>query len=92
MTFNFEKASEYFKADKIRELSLDNDGLRFLKLRSISRSDIMSEFAENLNLDISDIPKKKLLEFLFNSKISNEEIEELINQFHFESRNNRIEE
>ena len=59
MSYNFENAIKFFKEDKIRELSLDSEGLRFLKRRSISRSDIMLQFANSLNLKADEIPKKK---------------------------------
>jgi len=91
MSYNFENAIKFFKEDKIRELSLDSEGLRFLKLRSISRSDIMLQFANSLNLKADEIPKKKLLEFLFKSKISANEIDEFIKKFHSKNRIERIE-
>ena len=56
--FDFNKAINFFKSDKIKELSESKTGLRFLKLRSISRSDIMFKFCSELKLDITNIPKK----------------------------------
>ncbi len=88
--FDFNKAINFFKSDKIKELSESKTGLRFLKLRSISRSDIMVKFCSELKLDITNIPKKKLLEFLFNSKIEDKQIENLIKKFYSEERKERL--
>ncbi len=36
MSYSFNQAARDFNEDKIRELSLDQNGVRFLKLRSLS--------------------------------------------------------
>ena len=50
----------------------------------------MLQFADSLNLKVDKVPKK-LLEFLFNSHISDNEIDKFIKKFHSKNRISRIE-
>lgn len=58
MSLNFELAEKLFKQDKINELAITKDGLRFLKIRSFSRSEYLEAFAKDIHLALPD--KKKL--------------------------------
>lgn len=81
MAYSFENALADFKDDKINQLANDEHGLRFLKLRSLSRSQHMTTLAENCDLDIGNLPNKNLLRELFHSDdVTNELIHKTINQ------------
>jgi len=86
MPYDFNQAKTAFKADKINELSLDPDGLRFLKLRSLSRSEFMERLAKDCSLALPSAKGDKLLRFLFNSEITNDQIENTINAIYAEER------
>lgn len=76
MSFTFKQALEAFKNDKIRELGNDPAGQRFLKLRSMSRKDLMERLFQSVNLPIPNKPSKFWLQLLFNSRIPNKKIEQ----------------
>lgn len=47
---NFDRAQALFRNEKIRELSEDQDGLRFLKLRSLSRREYLEQLFQAADL------------------------------------------
>ncbi|RKU14476.1 hypothetical protein C6501_08145 [Candidatus Poribacteria bacterium] len=47
---NFSTAVNLFKNDKIRELSITDEGMRFLKLRSLSRKEHL-DYLEKVDQD-----------------------------------------
>ncbi len=90
MPYNFQAAEKAFKDDKISRLAEDDDGFRFLSLRSLSRSEYMRELASSCGLDVNDTPAKKLLQALFESSyISTEQIENTINLIYARERRTR---
>lgn len=86
MPYTFEQAMQAFKNDEIRDLSLDNRGLRFLKLRSLSRTPLMQRVAQVSGLNIENVSTRQLLKFLFESNISMEQINTQIMSFYQEDR------
>lgn len=74
MPYTFEQAKRAFTSDRIRELSLDQSGLRFLKLKSLSRTPLMQRMADKLSLNIDGIPARELLQFLFESDVTDDQI------------------
>lgn len=83
---NFQTATNLFKTDRIKELSEDTDGRRFLKLRSLSRRDIMEEFAQELQIDISRISARDILKKLFEADISEEAVHAFIRKKFLQER------
>jgi hypothetical protein len=86
---DFQTASNLFKNDKIKELSEDSDGLRFLKLRSLSRRETVEEFARELGIDIADVPARDILKTLFEAEIDEDQIESFIRRKFAEERTRR---
>ena len=78
MTRTFDQANSDFKNDKIRELSQDLDGLRFLKLRSLSRTEYMDRLAEDCDLTHPNLRGVRLLRFLYESNITNQQLDQTI--------------
>lgn len=89
MPYDFDQAKDAFRDDKIRELSQDADGLRFLKLRSLSRTQHMERLAADWNLSHPSLRRDSLLSFLYNSDITTEQIEQTINAIYTEERSER---
>lgn len=50
--FDFNTAVNLFKNDKIRELSATAEGMRFLKLRSLSRKEHLDYLINEFEIDI----------------------------------------
>lgn len=86
MPYTFEQAKRQFRNDKIRELSLDPEGLRFLKLRSLSRTEYMERLANDYNLPHSGLRGERLLRFLYESDVTLSQIEQAINVIYSEER------
>lgn len=90
MPYTFDQAKSSFKDDKIRKLSQDPDGLRFLKLRSLSRKAYMQRLAEDCNLDHTGLGVDRLLQFLYESNITIQQIEHTINAIYTDERTERL--
>lgn len=83
---NFQTASNLFKNDLINKLAEDRDGLRFLKLRSLSRRDKLEQLAEEVGLNISRTPSSDLLKKLYDSRITEKKTESFIRRKFLEER------
>ena len=90
MPFTFQEADRAFRGNRIRELYTDPDGLRFLKLRSMSRKEYMLRLVEESGVHI-DAPPRELLRFLFESRIDIRQIERTIINIFREERGQRRE-
>jgi len=65
-------------------------GTLFLKLRSLSRTNLLQELADELNIDVSNVNNKELFEFIFCSSILDEQkIDEFIRKKYSKERKNR---
>lgn len=92
MSYTFKQATRAFKNDKIRELSQDATGYRFLLLRSFSRSAAMRRLASSCNIDLSGIPAKDILQHLFEHPvITEDQIQTTIRDIYAEQRAQRRE-
>lgn len=69
MSYTFNTANKAFKADEIAELASDDQGLRFLKLRSLSRSEYLRDLATSCGVDIAATPARQLLQTLYDSTV-----------------------
>ncbi|GAJ17839.1 unnamed protein product, partial [marine sediment metagenome] len=82
MSYTFEQALHAFKNDKIRELSQDEMGLRFLKLRSLSRREQMNRLLLDHGNLLPDLRGNDYLRHIFDSDITDEQIEQTINSIY----------
>ncbi len=89
MPLTFDEAKSALKNDKIRQLSWDPDGLRFLKLRSLSRREYMERLAKDYGLTCPELRSDSLLRFLYESELTSEQIERTINAIYSEERAQR---
>ncbi len=85
----FKDALINFKNDNVRELSLSDGGMRFLKLRSLSRKDQMGYLIEKASLDFSGIESKGWLKKLYESNITCQMIDDAIQELYVSEREDR---
>lgn len=65
-------------------------GNYFLKLRSLSRTEILRQFAHRANIDIQNIPGNQLFEYLFCENIPESAIDNFIKEIYQQERAERI--
>jgi len=71
---SFEELVKLFNNNKFDEIENDKKGVRFLKLRSISRKDTIVEIAMQNKLVIDDLTANKIFKLVFNSEIITNEL------------------
>jgi len=65
-------------------------GNYFLKLRSLSRTEILRQLAQKTNIDIQNIQGRQLFEYLFCQNIPEKTIDDYIREIYQQERNERI--
>ena len=89
---NFKQLDKCFRGNDFPSIENDSRGIRFLKLRSMSRKDTMEEFAELHDIDLSELKSKEYFAHLFElEQISDDEINDFINSQYGTERAERIE-
>ena len=88
---DFQLLKNYYDKDDFVNLLNHRDGIRFLKLRSISRSNIIREFAEQVGEDVSKKATQLLEEIFTNKNISEAKIENFIKNLYQRNREGRKE-
>lgn len=78
MPYTYQQADRVFKNDGIRELGLDPDGMRFLKLRSLSRKEHLNRLIEDHGLAIPDGKPTARLKAVFESRVTDAQIDTTI--------------
>jgi len=86
----FRKLKRYYQENDFEKIFEHKIGIYFLKMRSISRSNILRELADRLEINVSGINGRELFEFMFCKNISNEEIDDFIKQIYDRERKERI--
>ena len=88
---NFTQLDKCFRNNDFPSIENDNRGIRFLKLRSMSRKDTMEEFCGIHDIDISQLKSKEYFEHIFNLvQITDTQINDFINVKYQEERATRI--
>lgn len=73
------------------ELIINHElGIYFLKIRPLSRAEILRKLAKRTKIDFSGISGKNLFRLIFCSKISDDELDEFINQIYKRERQKRM--
>lgn len=85
----FEDALNKFKHNSIRELSLTDDGMRFLKLRSLSRKYHTAYLIKKVGLNFGDTKSKEWLKKLYESNLTDQVIENAIQELYKLERKER---
>lgn len=89
---NFKQLDKCFRNNDFPSIENDNRGVRFLKLRSMSRKDTMESFCELHNIDVSQLNSKDYFEHIFNlDLVTDAQVNDFINAKYQEERASRIE-
>lgn len=72
---DYSTALALFKSDQIAELAATAEGMRFLKLRSLSRKEHLEELFKTANLKVNETSASALLKKAVESKISDDVID-----------------
>ncbi len=86
----FRKLKGYYQGSDFEKIFSHEFGTYFLKMRSISRSNILRELGERLKIDTSRISGRDLFEFIFCKNIANDDIDDFIKQIYKRERKERI--
>jgi hypothetical protein len=78
MPYTYQSADKAFKNDNIRELGLDAQGMRFLKLRSLSRKEHLARLIADHGLAIPDGKPAARLKAAFESCVTDAQIDATI--------------
>jgi hypothetical protein len=89
MSLSYNKANTLFRENKIRELALTTDGLKFLKLRSLSRKEYMAFLIEKNGLNVGNRKSREWLEILYESRLSMAFIDSTISELYEKDRAKR---
>jgi hypothetical protein len=89
MPYTFYTADQAFKDDKVRELGLDPQGIRFLKLRSLSRKEHLDRLINDHHLVIPNGKPSTRLMAVFESPVNDAQIDSTIKSIHASERQQR---
>ena len=88
---NYADLDNCFRNNDFPSIENDNRGIRFLKLRSMSRKATMEEFSEIHNIDISHLTSRGYFPYIFElENITDQQINNFINLKYQEERRERI--
>lgn len=83
---SFDQASKLFKQEKVNELAADPDGLRFLKLRSLSRKESIAKLFDLAGISPSRTAATQMFREAYETKIDEKVIEAAIRRIYEEGR------
>jgi len=86
----FRKLKRYYQENDFEKIFSHEFGIYFLKMRSISRSNILRELAKSLEINASGVSGRDLFEFMFCRNIAYKEIDDFIKQIYDRERKERI--
>jgi hypothetical protein len=86
MTLSFIECQKFFRGDDIVGLADDPDGIRFLKLRSLNRREVLERLFESSGLVAPGGNASSLFCEAFESGITSEQIEKFINKVYEDER------
>lgn len=90
MSLTYEQALTKYEGNEIMSLSSQPEGMRFLLLRSMSRSEHLQRLAADWSFSVEGIPSRQLLKAIFNSSITEEQIIRTIRSIYEQERNMRL--
>lgn len=89
--FSFADLDKLFRNNDFPKIESDNKGIRFLKLRSMSRKATMEEFCDIHDIELKYLKSKDYFAHVFeNEKITDDDINKFINLKYQEERGFRI--
>jgi hypothetical protein len=89
MPLTFAQANALFRQDKLNELVADAEGLRFLKLRSLNRTEYLERLFHSAGIARPDVGARQLFDAAFNAGINTVAIEACARDIYQEEREQR---
>jgi hypothetical protein len=89
MPLTFAQADALFRQDKLNELVADPEGRRFLKLRSLNRTEYLERLFQSAGIARPDVGARQLFEAAFNADINATAIEACARDIYREEREQR---
>lgn len=89
MSSDFKAIRKLYDDNKFVELLHHPNGIFWLKLRSISRSEQIREFCQRIQLDIEGIQSRQLFEHVYNQRPDNQDLENFIRELFQQERAER---
>lgn len=89
MPLSFAQADALFRQEGLNELGNDPEGRRFLKLRSLNRTDYLERLLRTAGIARPDVGARQLFEAAFDAGISAENVEACIRDIYREERAQR---
>ena len=89
MPLTFAQADALFRQDKLNELIADAEGRRFLKLRSLNRTEYLERLFLASGVAKPDVGSRQLFDAAFNAGISSTVIEACARDIYREERGQR---
>lgn len=86
----FRQLSNAYKNNDFETILTHQFGNYFLKLRSLSRTEILKQLAQRINIDIQNVQSRQLFEYLFCQNIPERTLDDYINEIYQQERNERI--
>ena len=86
---NFNTAVSLYTDDKIQDLAETDDGMRFLKLRSLSRKKYLDYLIHKFELKVGNLKVKEKLQYIYESAIQSQDIDRVIRELFEAERKNR---
>ena len=77
---SFNRALNLYNSDRISEIAKTDEGMRFLKLRSLSRKEYLEYLIGKFELKIGDLKSKQWLQHIYESAIQLGDIDEVIQE------------
>ena len=88
---NFRTAANLYKNDKIRDLAKTDDGMRFLKLKSLSRKKYLDYLIDKFELRTGSLKVAEKLQYIYESAVQAEDIDDVIEELFEKERKIRRE-
>jgi len=90
-SLNFAELDRCFRNNDFPSIENDNRGIRFLKLRSMSRKSTMEEFCTLHDINIEELNSREYFSYVFNlGSVSDQQINDFINLKYQEERQERL--
>ena len=86
---DFSTLHQFYDENEFQKILEHKKGKYFLKLRSISRTELLKEFAQENKIDVSAVLARKLFESLFDKDVPEKKIESFIQQIYKKERATR---
>lgn len=89
MTSDFDTIRRLYDSDKFIELLHHPNGIFWLKIRSISRSEQLRQFCQHIGIDVKGIPSHQLFEHVYNYRPDSQTLESFIRASFSQEREER---